>query len=161
MAARTSASSGLTSRTRFWSVLEGGDLEQGDDLAGRGQAVLDQGVVTGLQHLLDAGAGVSQELHRCPGPESAVLGEVEVQERPGRVAGAGAAVLGADEDGAADGEGRARRHGVQGFQTSQAVAVVVGRGLGEGFQGRETFAGALVHAGFDPLGALGVQGLRP
>lgn len=101
-----------------------------------------------------------KELHRCPGPESAVLGGVEVQERPGRVAGAGTAVLGADEDSAADCEGRARRHCAQGVQTSQAVAVAVGCGPGKGFQGRETFAGALVHAGFDPLGALGVQGLR-
>lgn len=69
----------------------GRDLQEGDDLAGRGQPVLDQAVMAGLQHFLDADAGVLKKLDHGPGPECAAFREGQVDapagghvHRPGR-----------------------------------------------------------------------------
>ncbi|WP_329073647.1 hypothetical protein [Streptomyces niveus] len=151
---------GADEQDPFLIRLGGGNLKEGDDLAGGGQAVLDHRVVAEFQHLLDAGAGVAQDLHCGPGPERPVLGGVEVEQNPVPVAGRGAGgIHRADEHRVVDGEGGARRHGKKGLQALQSVAVVVGGGLRERLQGREAFAGPLIHAGLDPLDALAVRGL--
>lgn len=54
-----------------------GDLQQGDDLPGGRQPVLDQTVVAQLQHLLGADTGVPQNLDDGPGPEGVVFLAVE------------------------------------------------------------------------------------
>ncbi len=55
-----------------------GDLEHRHDLAGAGQRVGDEAVVGEFQHLLDADAGVPQDVHGGPRPERGLLlvGEV-------------------------------------------------------------------------------------
>ena len=58
MADRTSASSGLMTRSRSASVLDGAIGQQRDELAGGGEAVLDQAVVGELGEFLDPDAGV-------------------------------------------------------------------------------------------------------
>jgi hypothetical protein len=50
-----------------------GDGQQRDELAGGGQAVLDQAVVRQLGEFLDADAGVAQDLDDGPGPERVVF----------------------------------------------------------------------------------------
>jgi hypothetical protein len=50
-----------------------GDSQQGDQLAGGGQAVLDQAVVGELGEFLDPDAGVAQDLDDGPRPERVVF----------------------------------------------------------------------------------------
>ncbi|MGI5192124.1 hypothetical protein ACQEVY_00395 [Streptomyces sp. CA-288835] len=65
-----------------------------------------------LQHLLDACAGVAQELHRGPGPEGAMLGLAEMAKGALLVPRTGGRrVFGTDETRVADREGCTRRNG--------------------------------------------------
>ena len=50
-----------------------GDGQQGDELAGGGEAVLDQAVVGELGEFLDPDAGVPEDLDDGPGPERVVF----------------------------------------------------------------------------------------
>jgi len=45
------------------------DLQEGDELTGPGELVLDQAVVAELEELLDPDAGVPEHLDGRPGPE--------------------------------------------------------------------------------------------
>jgi len=135
MVARTSASSGLTSTTRSWSVLERSDLQQWDDLAGGRQPVLEHRVMADLQHLLDAGAGVAEKLHRRPGPERAMLGLTEMAKSALLVPRAsGRRILRTDEDRVADSEGGTRWDGEQGLKAGRLLGVVIDRSPDEGLQ---------------------------
>ena len=73
IADRTSASSGADDEEPFGVGLGRGDGQQGDELAGGGEPVLDQAVVGQLGEFLDADAGVAQDLDGGPGPERVVL----------------------------------------------------------------------------------------
>ena len=60
IAMSTSASSGLMTRSRSVSVLEGAMCSSGIELAGGGQGVLDEAVVAEFGQFLDADAGVRE-----------------------------------------------------------------------------------------------------
>jgi hypothetical protein len=91
----TSASSGLTTRSRSVSVFDGAICSSGMSspvvgsrwwAAGGGQPVLDQAVVADLQDFLNADAGQAQYFHGGPGPERQVLFHGQVAPFPcGRV----------------------------------------------------------------------------
>ena len=66
MALSTSASSGETTRSLSWSVLRRGDMQQRDQLAGGRDGVLDQAVMRELCQLLNADAGVTENLDHRP-----------------------------------------------------------------------------------------------
>lgn len=108
--------------------LGGSDLQQWDDLAGGGQPVLDHRVMADLQHLLDAGAGVVEKLHRRPGPERAMLGLTEMAKSALLVPRAsGRHVVGTKENRFADREGGTGRDGEQGLKVGRLLGVVIGR----------------------------------
>ncbi|MFE9009859.1 hypothetical protein ACFYOY_48885 [Streptomyces sp. NPDC007875] len=108
---------GADEQDAFLVRLGRGDLEEGDDLAGGGQAVLDHRVMAEFQHLLDAHTRVAQDLRCGPSPEGPVFGEVEVPKGSVLIAGGGGGgVSRADKHRAVDGEGRAGRRREKGFQ---------------------------------------------
>ncbi|MFF4866651.1 hypothetical protein ACFY3J_34095 [Streptomyces sp. NPDC001231] len=67
----------------FLVELGGGDLRHGHDLAGGGELVGDEAVVGELQRLLDAHAGVTEDLDDGPGPERAFLFHGQIPPPPG------------------------------------------------------------------------------
>ncbi|MFJ9012851.1 hypothetical protein [Streptomyces canus] len=135
--------------------LRGGDLQQGHDFARRGQPVLDQAVMTGLQHLLDPGSGVLQELDRRPSPEGPALPLNQILAPPVDVVDPGGIwPFGAGEGLAEDLEPPAGGSRLDGLQSSLGVVQQFSRGADNCWQGRQALPGALVHAGFDPLALL-------
>ena len=89
---------GADDQESFGVGLGRGDLQQRHQLAGGGQAVLDQAVVRQLGQLLDPDAGCSQDLHGGPGPEREVFFHAQV------ASAAGAGVIGPDLVGGAGGD---------------------------------------------------------
>ena len=90
MADKTSASSGDTTRKSLLVCLGRDDLQQGDDLAGGRQPVLDQAVVADLQDFLDPAAREPEDFHGGPCPERVVVFEFQVAAPAGcRVVGPG------------------------------------------------------------------------
>jgi len=79
----TSASSGLTTRSRSASVFEGGDLQQGDQLAASREPVLHDGVVAELEELFDPDAAVAQDLDDRPDPEGVLFFDRQVAQPAG------------------------------------------------------------------------------
>jgi len=89
---RTSASSGENDQETLLVGLARGDVQQGDELAGRGVPVLDQAVVRQLGQFLDPDARIAENLHDRPGPERLVFFQPQVPAFPGfRVLSPGAA----------------------------------------------------------------------
>ena len=78
---------GADQQQPFGVGLGRGDLQQGDELAGAGQAVLDQAVVAELEEFLDPDAGVAEHLDGGPGPERVLSWTVRSARSP--VAGSG------------------------------------------------------------------------
>ncbi len=76
--ASTSASSGLTTRARSVSVLDGTICSSADELTGGGQAILHQAVVAELLELLDSDPGGPEDFDDRPGPEGVVLFDRQV-----------------------------------------------------------------------------------
>ncbi|WP_167407415.1 hypothetical protein [Streptomyces swartbergensis] len=112
-----------------------------------------------LQHLLDAGAGGAEKLHRRPGPERAMLGLTGMANSALLVPRAsGRRILGTDEDRVADREGGTRWDGEQGLKAGRLLGVVIDRSPDEGLQDGQPLARSLVPAGLAPLDALAVGG---
>jgi hypothetical protein len=152
IADRTSASSGLMTRSRSASVLDGAMASRGDELAGGGKAVLDQAVVGELGEFLDPDAGVAQDLDDGPGPERVVLLAGQVPPFPaagllGPGAGRRVGQAGSAELLAPGGERLAGSGFAGGAEPGRGVRAVAVGGGGEGRQGGKPLAGPGVHPG--------------
>ena len=154
MAERTSASSGLTTRSRSASVLEGAICSSGTSSPVVGQPVLDQAVVAELEEFLDADARERGGPRRPPMPRTrGPLPGSRSRRLP--VAGSSAQILpvpavcgrAADQGLARGGEGLARAWPAG--RPAAVPAAVVRRavdGADQDRQDRQPFAGARVHA---------------
>jgi hypothetical protein len=156
---------GADDQQAFGVGLGGRDLEQGNQLAGGGQPVLDEAVVGQLGQLLNPDAGVPQHFHHGPAPEPAVFFEGQVP------ALAGGWVFSPDPAGRlglhhcpaqrlrAGGERRSGSGAGGGLEPlSGGGALDVGPG-GQGGQDRQPFAGPLIHPGLAPGPVFLVGGL--
>ena len=153
IAARTSARSGQTTRSRSVSVLDGAICSSGTSSPVVGQPVLDQAVVGELEQFLDPDAGGAQHLDDRPGPERVVFFAGQVVPRAGcRVAGPDSRPVAWCGDGrirvcpaavnAAPG-GAAQR----GCQRARRVGRAAGDGADQDRQDGQALAGAGVHPG--------------
>ena len=161
IADRTSASSGLTRSSPLGIGLARGDLQQRDELAGRGQPVLGDAVVGELQELLAADAGQPEDFDRGEGPECFffLIGQVAALAGGGvlgpHVPAVGRGCHGPAERSAGaldDLPGRCR-HG--GLQPGGRCGLALGGGAGEDGQDGQPLAGPLVHPGLAASAFLG------
>ncbi len=139
-----------------------GDLEQRHDLTGRGQFVLNQGVMAGLQHLLDPDAGVLKELDRVPGPERPLLDRSQVDASAGLVVGperSRRVLLLARAGPASERELAAEWSGPQGVHPLLGLDPILPGGPDHSGQRGQPFAGALVHLGLAAFFVLGGAGV--
>jgi hypothetical protein len=138
-----------------------GDLQQRDELAGRGQPVLGDAMVSEFQELLAADPGQPQDLDRGEAPERFFFLIRQVAALAGSgVLGPHVPPVGLGRDGPAerrvsaldDLAGRCR-HG--GLQVAGGRVPAVGRGACEDGQDGQPLAGPLVHPGLAPPAFLG------
>src|SRR5262249_24482914 len=140
-----------------------GDLQQGDELAGGRQPVLDEAVVGQFGEFLDPDAGGAQDFDGRPGPERAVLFGAQVAPLAGgQVVGpdAGGAAGGGAGQGLPGGGGDVAGAGIAGgVQQRGRAGMLLGGAADQHRQDREPFAGPGVHPRFTAPGDFSLDGL--